>query len=148
MKLKPTGPRSLTKPKAQEMHIHTREYHNQTAQNYCQRDLKSIQGKKTCFVQWFKIKKIKLFFLIIIIKTVQVRRQQSNQHLLGRERPAIYNSTPSEKLHKILLKHAWSFAKFPFWMPATLFLLFLSTATPVLIIVPDNSALEEYIQLN
>lgn len=33
-------------------------------------------------------------------------------------------------------------------MPATLFLLFLSTATPVLIIVPDNSALEEYIQLN
>lgn len=55
---------------------------------------------------------------------------------------------PSEKLHKILLKHAWYFAKFPFCMPATFFLLFLSTATPILIIVPDNSALEEYIQQN
>lgn len=51
------------------------------------------------------------------------------------------------ELHKIPLKHAHAFAKFPFWMPAT-FVFSLSMTTPILIITPDNSALEKYIHQN
>lgn len=56
------------------------------------------------------------------------------------------------KLHKILLKHICSFAKFPFWIPAACSLLFLSTASPILncfiLNFPKQRALEENSQQN